>query len=154
MEATRFKLLEYADMLRTEASSNDQHDLLDAVEGSHLLHNLFHMHFLEFVRSWNGFEELELVEDDTLDYLYPDDVCDEEQEMEENLPRDFYKYSLEQMQKIVEMADDGSPFTSIQHNYRKLKDTREISRYIVCCTKCYVSISECANMSRQAERNS
>lgn len=65
--------------------------------------------------------------EETLDFNDNDDYIEEpEDEIDD---RDFYKYSFEQYQDIVErFFERGHSFESIQTRYRKLNDRKEIYR--------------------------
>jgi hypothetical protein len=140
MESMNEKLLKYIDLLREDQLSDDETALLNGVGGIYFYILFFNTNVSELVRSWKGMDDLELVENHELDNedFYSEDDSDEEQEMVHNLgddyaehqdsERNFYKYDLEQMKKIVDMDSRGYSFSTIQHNYTKLTDRNEISR--------------------------
>ncbi len=63
---------------------------------------------------------------------YETDGCDEDEEDEpsnEESPRQFTKYTVEQMECIVSMFfDQNWKFETLQHKYKKLSSRREIYR--------------------------
>lgn len=71
--------------------------------------------FLDF--DWNK---------DFCEDVYEDEEISEEEKIESG--RDFYKYDLEQMREIINLADNGWSFATIQHRFMKLRYPHDISR--------------------------
>jgi hypothetical protein len=90
--------------------------------------------FSDFVTSWPGVENLELVIDSAGDQyddeLETEDESDSDDESgEPSAKRDFYKYSIEQMEDMVHLyfTNDWA-FNTIKHKYKRLTTINEIYR--------------------------
>lgn len=80
-------------------------------------------------------------EEHFLDFDWGRDFCEEVFEDDEvsehdESARDFYKYDMDHMREIVQWADQGRPFASIQHRFKKLKHPMEITRLAKFIKKC------------------
>jgi hypothetical protein len=115
------------------ALSEDDEALLHGVEGMGE-YRFLSFCFSDFVTSWSGIENLELVideageeYDDELECEVESDSDDETNELSPK--RSFYKYGIEDMHKIVHLYfETGQKFETIKHSYKNLKTVKEIHR--------------------------